>query len=373
MKSIELSRLGLLNCLSIGGMFAGRNKTIPVLECVKCKLCVDGSVVVSSFDGQNYVTKRSVGCVNSADSDIIFCVKNVDIVRALKSIKDEIVLFDFSDSNNMLTIRHKKGTLDMPIMDVSEFPTMDLGDVNSRFAMDSALLREWCGVSRSFAGQDMLRPVMSSMYLYVSGGELGVCATDSKRLYTDSIAYENENDINVGVCVPVGVLSALQGILGGNDSVTVSVMDRYVSFSVNDARVTSLLMEGRYPNFKSIIPKETGIKVVVGTEDLLDSVQRLSLQANMSNKLLRVGVDGMSLDLLAEDVDFSKKAKESCMCDHSGGNITIGLNADYLSDCLNAIRTDDVELSMSDPSRPVLVRESGNERKILLLMPLMLS
>lgn len=375
MERIELLRKEFLSCLSVGGMFSGRNKVIPILDNVKCKITVDGKCIVSSYDGQNSITKSSMSVSNGSttlSSDLLFCVDFGNIVKCLRSINDDVVSLVIED--NVLSLHHRKGSIEMPISSVDDFPTIEYGDATYSFDMDSALLRSWCGISRNFVGSDQLRPIMESMYLYVGNGELGVCATDSRRLYTDSISFDTSGvDDELGVCVPSNVLSAVQSICDGSTSIRVNFYERNVSFVSGDARVVSLLMEGRYPKFKTIIPTNSAISVSCDRDDLLDSVSRLSLQANNTTKLIRLKVEGMSMNLLAEDVDYSRKGSETVVCSHSGSDITIGCNGDYLCNCLNAVSGNDVLIHLLEPSRPVIIKEKENERKILLFMPCMLN
>lgn len=369
MEKIQVKRKNALEALAIGGAFAGKNKVIPILDSVKCKFLTNGTLSVSSHDGQNAIVKRVDGVV--CESDCIFCINFADFSKALKALSSEDVNIEVAVDK--IAIVHKKGRIELPISGIDDFPNVELGDIVKDTTMPSLVLKNWVSTARNFVADDNIRPVMCAMYLYMIDGEVGVCATNGTKLYTDSYVCDGCQGENLSAIIPANCLSTIQSIIGDDEIVRVMLYGRNIAFSTNDTKVTCLLLDGRFPNFKAVIPQSHKIEVECGVGELYESVSRVCGLAGGATRLVKMSVEGMALSLESEDRDFYRKANEECMCSHSGDNIVFGANGDVLCTCLNAISNDNVVMCMTESSRAIVLRDPDNERQTLLFMPLMLS
>jgi DNA polymerase-3 subunit beta len=141
--------------------------------------------------------------------------------------------------------------------------------------------------------------------------------------------------------------------------------------------LTCRLVEGKYPNYEAVIPKENPNVMQIGRTDLLNSVRRVSIFSNKTTHQVRLKMAGAELHVSAEDFDYSNKAEERLRCDYQGDDLQIGFNSRFLIEMLNNLGCSEIKLSMSLPNRagiitPVDDIEEGEEITML-VMPVMLN
>ena len=354
-----------INALTIGGAMAGKNKTLPILESAKVDVTTD-TLSVHSFNGESWVTKQTK--VESADTSFAFCINPNDLVKALKSLAEEVVTFAIEGS--LLRIEHFKGTMEMPIMQSEHFPSAQTTEEGTTLTLNAEKLKEWLSIVPNFVADDELRPVMTGMYLYARGGMLGVCATDAHKLFTDSISFECDSEF--GVIVPSSAFRPLKDMLGANE-IGVVIGTKNISFTTSDSALHCRLVEGNYPNFKAVIPQNNGVAVKVSKSELLDSVNRASLMANKTTSLLKLSVSDSVMGIEAHDMDFSTKASENVKVEKTGADVTIGVKSDFFATCLGIVGAEDVVLRLGDERRPVLFEDSLCKDRVMLVMPMMIN
>ena len=362
MTKIELNKKEFIKCLGIGGTFAGKSKLMPILDCVKIKVS-NGHLKAVSSDTNNAIN-RSMEVIN-ADNDIAFCVNFKDLMSYVKLISAETFTLSVDESN--VEIKHTNGKIKLPLLNAEDFPTL-MADADSKtIVMSSALLNNWIVDARNFTANDELRPQMNGIYFYAKEGEIGCCGTDGKSLFVDNERTDVED---FSFILNKEAFAAVCEICQDCENITLKIGSSNVMFIGNGNSVLARLQEGRYPNFKSVIPTLNPIKVKVDRKEFISSINRCRLGASSASSLIKLEVEGFTMNIIGEDFDFNKSAVENIAVE-AEGSITIGFNADNLLKILNIISTDRCVLSMSDANRPCLVTEDNTEsNKIFLQMPM---
>lgn len=365
---IKLERKELVDVLSVGMMQAGKSKTLLILDNVRVD--VKGlRFKVTSFSVQCSVSRY--GVLTGSAGDISFLINPQDLLKAVKTLRDNELVLDIT--GNTLAITHKKGRIELSTMAIDEFPTMESVSGGVDFSLPAGLLGGWVSTSRDFVADDDLRPQMCGMYLYsdTERGEIGVCATDTRVLYTDSIDYSGGSDAKA--IIPTSAFATILAILSGVDSdtmVDVSIDAKNIKISTDKANMTCQLQVGNYPNFRAVIPAGYGIGITANKADLLDSVSRVALMADKSTSLVKLTVVGDKIDFVGSDLNYGRSATDTCECEKTGDDITIGANADKFISCVNHVESVDIQMSMSAPNRPIVFKDANNERKTILAMPM---
>src|SRR5690606_10767443 len=137
------------------------------------------------------------------------------------------------------------------------------------------------------------------------------------------------------------------------------------------------LIDGKYPNYEAVIPKENPNKLIISRLQFLSSVRRVAIYANKTTHQIRLKIAGSELNISAEDIDYSNKADERLTCDYHGDDMQIGFNSRFLTEILNNLQSDEIQLEMSLPNRagiltPVDGLDEG-ETVTMLVMPVMLN
>lgn len=354
-----------INALTIGGAMAGKNKTLPILESAKVEVTTD-TLSVHSFNGESWVTKQTK--VESADTTFAFCINLNDLVKALKSLAEEVVTFAIE--GNLLRIEHFKGTMEMPILPSEHFPSAQTTEEGTSLTLNAEKLKEWLSIVPNFVADDELRSVITGMYLYAKDGRIGVCATDAHKLFTDSIAFECDSEF--GVIVPSSAFRPLKDMLGANE-IGVVIGTKNISFTTSDSALHCRLVEGAYPNFNAVIPRNNSVLVKASKSELLDSVGRASLMANATTSLLKLSVSDLAMDIEGSDIDFSKKAKDSVKVEKTGADVVIGVKAGFFATCLGSVDSEDVVLKMENSQRAIVFEDALNTNKVVLVTPMMIN
>ena len=178
--------------------------------------------------------------------------------------------------------------------------------------------------------------------------------------------------------MPKKPLNILKGILGASDSeISIEYNDSNATFSFENYVLMCRLIDGKYPNYEAVIPKENPNKLLINRVQFLNSVRRVAIFANKTTHQIRLKIAGTELNISAEDIDYSNKADERLTCDYQGDDMQIGFNSRFLTEMLNNLTSDEIQLEMSMPNRagiltPVDGLDEG-ETVTMLVMPVMLS
>jgi DNA polymerase-3 subunit beta len=214
-------------------------------------------------------------------------------------------------------------------------------------------------------------------FFQFSTESLTFVATDAHKLVkyqrTDIAASENAEFI-----MPKKPLNLLKGILAANDTeVTMEYNDSNARFTFDNIDLVCRLIDGKYPNYEAVIPKENPNQLTIARNQFLNSVKRVSIFSNKTTHQIRLKIAGAELNISAEDIDYSNKAEERLTCDYQGDDLQIGFNSRFLTEMLNNLTSDDISLEMSLPNRagiltPIDGLDEG-EQITMLVMPVMLN
>ena len=281
------------------------------------------------------------------------------------------------EDNNTIEISSNSGKYALAYASGDEFPkAVTLEDPSSTIIPADVLAT---AVSKTIfaAGNDDLRPVMSGVFFQFSPEGLTFVATDAHKLVkyarTDVKASQVADFI-----MPKKPLNILKGILGTSDSdVKIEYNDSNATFSFDNYVLTCRLIDGKYPNYEAVIPKENPNKLLIDRTQILSSVRRVAIFSNKTTHQIRLKIAGAELNISAEDLDYSNKAEERLTCDYQGDDMQIGFNSRFLTEMLNNLHSDEIMLEMSLPNRagiltPVDGLEEG-ETVTMLVMPVMLN
>jgi DNA polymerase-3 subunit beta len=178
--------------------------------------------------------------------------------------------------------------------------------------------------------------------------------------------------------MPKKPLNLLKGILAGSETdVLIEYNESNAKFTFEDTQLICRLIDGKYPNYEAVIPKENPNKLVIDRNQFLNSVKRVSIFANKTTHQVRLKIAGAELNISAEDIDYSNKAEERLTCSYHGDDMQIGFNSRFLTEMLNNLNANEVQLEMSLPNRagiltPVDGLDEG-EKITMLVMPVMLN
>jgi len=371
MKFIVSSSYLLKNLQVLGGII-NNNNTLPILDNFLFQL--DGnSLSVSASDLETTISSSLN--VESTEKGSI-CIPARLLLDTLKTFPEQPLTFTV-ESNNTIEISSNHGKYALAYANGEEFPNaIELQDPSTTVFQGDILAN---AISKTIfaTGNDDLRPVMSGVFFQFSSDNLTFVATDAHKLvkYTRmDLKTEKEAEF----IMPKKPLNLLKSILAGSDDdVVIEYNDSNAKFIFNSTVMVCRLIDGKYPNYEAVIPKENPNKLSIDRNQFLNSVRRVSIFSNKTTHQIRLKIAGAELNISAEDVDYSNKAEERLTCGYQGDDMQIGFNSRFLTEMLGNLSSDEVSLEMSLPNRagiltPVDGLEDG-EHITMLVMPVMLN
>ena len=369
-----LSSTALSNKLFALAKVINSKNSLPVLADFVFK--TEGNVLfITTSDGEN--TMSTTLELSECDANDSFAIENHNLLEAVKGFSEQPLTFDVDNNSKNVKIIYQNGQFSLPIDEADNFPKpQTVSDMAPSISLSSALLAENITRSVFATAQDELRPVMNGIYFCISSEGLVVVATDGHKLVRNRI-FDIKSEQESSFILPKKPALLLKNMLAKDDSIVSMKFDNANAEVVfGDTRLVCRLIEGRYPNYKSVIPQNNPNTMTIDRDTLLGALKRVQPFANDTSKLVRFRIDSHVLQLDAEDFDFSKTATERMSCEYDGTPMSIGFKGNSFIEVLNNIEESEVALKLSDPSRAGIVVPSvqqENQDLRMLLMPMLLN
>ena len=361
----------LLKQLQVLGGVINSNNTLPILDNFLFEVS-ENQLKISASDLET--TMSAVVTIESDTSGSIAISARL-LLYTLKTFPDQPLTFK-TEGDSIIEISSDQGKYDMAYFGGDEFPKSVSLPSPSKTIIPSNILATAISKTIFAAGNDDLRPVMSGVFFQFSSQNLTFVATDAHKLVkytrTDVTADKTAEFI-----MPKKPLNLLKGVLSGEEDVTIEYNDANAKFTFENFVLICRLIDGKYPNYEAVIPKENPNKLTVDRASFQNSVRRVSIFSSKTTHQIRLKMAGTELNISAEDIDFSNKADERLNCDYQGDDMQIGFNSRFLSEMLSNLSSNEVLIEMSLPNRagiltPIDGTDEG-EQITMLVMPVMLN
>jgi DNA polymerase-3 subunit beta len=330
---------------------------------------------LTASDSEN-VMKTQLDLTES-DGETRFAIGNHDLLEAVKGFSEQPITFDVNLEQSLVKISYQNGLFSLPIENADEYPiAQPVSEYANTITIPNAILAENINRSIFATAQDELRPVMNGIYFDLTPDCLSVVASDGHKLVRNKI-YTIKSEQPSAFILPKKPANLLRNLLGkdGGD-VVIRFDERNAEVNYGDGTLQCRLIEGRYPNYNSVIPQGNPNELRVDRLGLLAALRRVQPFSNDSSNLIRFHVEDATLQLDAEDYDFSKTATERMSCEYNGQPMSIGFKGSAFIDILNNFDSADVLIQLADPSRAGIVLPSEqpeNQDVLMLMMPMLIN
>lgn len=374
MKFIISSTTLLKNVQAISGVLVS-NSTLPILDDFLFELTEDVLKITASDQENTMVV--TIKPDEIAESGRIAIPAKL-LIEWLKTLPDIPVNFAIDTDTFSIHITSGEGKFNLSGHDPEEYPVLQEVEDSKSFELDADLLLT--GISKTLfaTGNDELRPAMSGVYCVVEPNKITFVSTDAHKL----VRYERtdfSSDTEVNFILPKKALSQIKGALATSnvENVTISYNEKNIVFEMGNIVLTCVQIEGRFPNYKAVIPTDNPNVLTVDRMLLLNTLKRVSVFASQATHLTRLSITGQSLTVMADDIDYSNDGRERITCDYEGADMDIGFSAKFLIDMLNNIDNETIRIEMSQPNRAGIIlpleKTNENEDVLMLIMPIMLN
>ncbi|ROI10347.1 DNA polymerase III subunit beta [Chryseobacterium sp. H3056] len=278
---------------------------------------------------------------------------------------------DAEDGNGkLLEILDEKDNFAVALDHAEDYPEIPEFDAAQKVTISAGILSEALSNTLFATSNDSLRPVMTGVLFQFKEDETNFVSTDSHRL----VVYKRTDLINaepVEFIMPKKPLSIFKSILASaNEDVSIEFNENMAKFTFGNNIWICRLIDGKYPNYSAVIPKENPNVLTINRNLLLSSIRRASIMSNKSTNQVRFKLSGNILHLHAEDTEFANKADMQIPCDYNGEDINIGFSSKFLTEMLSVLSAEDITMKMSQPNRPGIIEPVDgleDEEKILML------
>ena len=363
----------LQKALQIVSGVISSSQSRPILENFLFEL--DNEILkITASDGETTLI-TSVG-VKSDDSGKI-AVPAKMFQEVIKSFGDQPLTFSVKESESgeggLLEILDEKDNYFVALDNAEDYPELPEFDAAQKVTIASGVLADALSNTLFATSNDSLRPVMTGVLFQFSDKETNFVSTDSHRL----VVYKRTDVTSeepVEFIMPKKPLSIFKNILSSsNDDVLIEFNENMAKFTFGENVWICRLIDGKYPNYTAVIPKENPNVLTINRNLLLSSIRRASIFSNKSTNQVRFKLSGNVLHLHAEDTEFANKADMQIPCNYNGEDINIGFSSKFLTEMLSVLGADDITLKMSQPNRQGIVEPvdglDENEHILMLSMP----
>lgn len=333
------------------------------------------SLTMTASDQETTMT--TVIEVLEAEGQGLFAVSAKILLEPLKELPDQPLTFEINDENLEIFLYFQNGKYNFIGVNGDEYPQKSpLSDTAKTFSISSQVLLN--GINRTIfaTADDELRPIMNGICMDIHPDDIVFVASDSHKLVrckNDSV----QSGIQASFILPKKPANLLKNILPKEaGDVTVSFDDKNACFTLSNFVLNCRLIEGRYPNYASVIPQNNPNRLIIDRALFTNVLRRVSVFSNQASNLVKLQLSENQVEVSAQDIDFSTSAEENITCSYSGDSMGIGFKSVYLIEILNNIASQEVSIELSDPSRAGLIlpiENQPNEDLLMLLMPMMLT
>lgn len=370
----NVSSATLCNRLQTLSRVLASKNSIQILDCILFEL-QDGKLRLTASDSET--TLVSTLDVDEADSNGMFAIKAATIINGLKEISDQPITLDVNPETHEIVIYYQNGRSSFVGQGGEEYPSYpSISDSAQQLTIDANVLLN--GISRAIfaTAEDEIRPVMNGVFFDITPDSVTFVASDGHKLVRDR-SFTTHCEQPASFILPKKPAKTLKDILAKeNGDAIVKFDDRNARVELENYTLNCRLIEGRYPNYNSVIPQDNPFRVSVDRVTLIGALRRVLVFASTSTSLVKLRVDQNDLTVSTQDIDFSTSAEEHVLCDYSGTAMSIGFKGPFLVDILNSMSSQDVVLELADPSRAGVIVPAEQEEQedlLMLLMPMMLN
>jgi len=374
MKFVVSSKALYSQLQAIGRVVSPKN-SLAILDCFLFNVD-DNQLKVTASDSETTLT-ASIDLIESNENGC-FAINSKKVLEALKDIPEQPLTFQLDLNTMEMTISYQNGYYNLIAQKGEDYPQpigLSEEGIVSLNIKSNVLLSS---VTRTLfaTSDDTLRPVMNGIYFDITTEDLTIVATDGHKLVRCR-NFSTKSDQKASFVLPKKPAQMLKSLIGKDDSEVQILFDgRNATFKAEGFKMVCRLIEGRFPNYNSVIPSDNPFIVTINRQSFISALKRVLVFAAEEIWLFKISLFPNELTVSSKDLDFSTAAEEHLACSYNGRNISIGFKGTFLIDILNNLSSEDVMLELADAARSGVIvpaEQDEDEDTLMLLMPMMLN
>ena len=375
MKFIVSSTDLLQGLLSVQKVIASKS-SLPVLD--NFLLVLNGNTLtITGSDSET--TLKTILAINEVMEGGEIAVPAKLLTDSLKELPTQPIEFSTENDKNIVNIIWASGSAQIPFVSADDYPQLKELENPTAIRMKGSVLADGINSTLYATGDEELRPVMNGIYFDIETESTTLVASNAHKL-----VYYKRNDIKSEQTSSFILPKKPANILKAN---LAKCMDEEVEITFDNSNcayfkfgsflVFCKLVDGNYPAYKSVIPKNNSNVITVNRAELLNATKRVAVCSNQATGQIVFSLAANQIKILAQDLDFSMSAHETVGCEYDGMPMEIGFKSTFLIEILGNLTYDQICIRLSDPNRAALIQPAvqtePEEEICALLMPMRIS
>lgn len=362
---IDISKGILLKGITAVQNAISTRSALPILSNILLETSKDSLIIVGT-DLDIGIVSKVPASITTPGSITVPAKRFMDIVKELPEASVAISV----KKNNMAHITCENTQFKIMGIPKDEFPKLpDIKD-KDMVKIGQALFRSMLSATAFAMSRDETRYILNGVYIVIKKNLIRMVATDGRRLALIEREVDLGKDIGKNLIVPAKTIQELIRNLKDDGDLQISFGENQVMFNLGDTTIISRLIEGEFPNYEQVIPKEAKDKVMVDREKLLLATKRISLLATQDSQAIKLDVDKDKMVVSKNAPDIGE-ATEEIAVSYNGAPLSIGFNPNYIIDVLKNLNDQAVGFELQDPEKPGVIRTNG--RYIYVVLPMQLA
>lgn len=364
----SIARDTFLNSLQLVAGVVEKRQTLPILSNALFVLEADELAITGTDLEVEIVSKTKPESVEEVGSITIPARKLFDIVRSL----GDGSMIQIETDEDKVVVKSGRSRFTLSALPASEFPNVEEGSQNSRFDLPQAGLKGLIDkVAFSMAHQDV-RYYLNGMLFEVTPEHLRLVATDGHRLAMTTYKAEGLCVDNIQAILPrKGVLELARLLSDTDEAVSLSLGLNHMCVSSDTYRFTSKLVDGKFPDYERVLPRNADKHVHAERDVLKQSFTRAAILSNEKYRGVRMQVENDLVSITANNPE-QEQAEEEVMVSYQGEPMEIGFNVGYMIEALNTLKQSEVQISLADPNSSALMQAKEDGSTLYVIMPMRL-
>jgi DNA polymerase-3 subunit beta len=363
----NILREELLPALQIVNGVVERRQTLPILSNL-LMVAEKDRITLTATDMEVELVVSINKSVDIAGEITLPARKLLDICRTLP----EKAQLNLEENGERVLLTSGKSRFTLATLPAKEYPVTEPIQTNAEFTISQKVLKNLLDRTAFAMAQQDVRYYLNGLLLELDKGNLRAVATDGHRLALCNAETNYQGEEPLQIIVPrKGVTELIRVLHDAPEEIAIEISTNHIRVDLGNLQFTSKLIDGKFPDYNRVIPQASDTPIIARKELLRQGLTRASILSNEKYRGVRIILDKDRLRALAHNPE-QEEAEEEIEVSYKGNDLEIGFNVSYLLDALNIIKTDDVQLTISDPNSSCLILAVGDTECKLVVMPMRL-
>lgn len=368
----SVNQKDLVQQLNIVNKGISNNNIQPILSGIYIEATSYNTLILRGTDMELGIECQLDVSVEEPGKIVIPSKYFVEMMKKLPAID---LLFSTGE-NKQLKVDYGASELKLNYYDGEEYPAIHDFTGQVVFSMKGSELSKGIGRAQVAVSNDSSRPIFTGILLEVKDNRIHFVSSDTHRLCHTSMALDAVNIEDIEVIIPAKSLKEIYSIIGEEDMVEIHLTDNRVLFKIDNKKIVSRLIEGKFVNYSQVIPSQFGIELKVMRRSFLETLDRAFLltRDELKSKLntVKLNIEDNKLIVSCKSSEIGDIYEEIPIYS-DGGNLELGFNAKYLIEVLRALDSEEVVVKLSSPQNPGVIEPiSDTEDVLYLILPVRL-